>query len=146
MSRNTLQIQGDMVTMSYMRCLWNLAVISFAMAGMCFYMCAAEPAQEGEASWYSKESISAEGSSGIMANGEVFNDEEKICASWFYDFDRRLRVTNMVNKRSVVVYVKDRGPSRRLVRQGRIIDLSKGAFEELEDLSEGLIRVRIEPL
>jgi rare lipoprotein A (peptidoglycan hydrolase) len=42
-----------------------------------------------------------------------------------------------------VVRLNDFGPSLRLFRRGRIIDLSRYAFSKLDDLRKGLIRVRI---
>ena len=46
---------------------------------------------------------------------------------------------------SKFVYVKhnDYGITKDLVEQGRIIDLTKGAFRQIADLKEGLIKVSI---
>jgi rare lipoprotein A len=98
----------------------------------------------GYASWYSIESCKKEGTSGIMANGEVFNDKEMVCASWDYPFETRLKITSLANAKAVIAVVKDRGPARRLVKKGRIIDLSKGAFSKITDLKQGVIQVKIE--
>ena len=43
-----------------------------------------------------------------------------------------------------IVRVNDRGPHRRLVRQGRIIDLSKQAFLNIASLDKGLIDIQLE--
>ena len=75
------------------------------------------------------------------ANGEVFDPNEFTCASWYYSFGTRLKVTNIGNGRSVVVRVNDRGPNKRLKRA---IDLSKRAFSNIADLKTGLISVKIE--
>ena len=97
---------------------------------------------EGMASWYSSEDP------GVVpqtASSERFNDRALTCAMWGVPFNTRLRVTNLHNGRSVVVRVNDRGPSETLVlRQNRIIDLTKSAFAALADPIQGLIRVRIE--
>jgi rare lipoprotein A len=53
-----------------------------------------------------------------------------------------VRVTNLVNDRSVVVRINDRGPFRR----GRIIDVSRAAARKLDFIREGLTRVRVEVL
>ena len=98
----------------------------------------------GTASWYSRESCLREGTSGVMANGEVFDDKEMVCASWDYPFETKLKVTNLANKKSVVVTVQDRGPARRLYKKGRIIDLSKLAFSKLDKLEKGVIRVKVD--
>ena len=99
-----------------------------------------------EASWYSVESCLREGTSGIMANGEVLNDERKTCASWDYPFGTKLQVTNLHNGRSVVVLVTDRGPAKRLYKKGRTIDLSKRAFSELASLKQGIIEVKVKEI
>jgi rare lipoprotein A len=54
----------------------------------------------------------------------------------------RVRVTNVVNGRSVVVRINDRGP----FADGRIIDLSRAAARELGVLGGGLFSVRLEVL
>jgi rare lipoprotein A len=100
----------------------------------------------GTASWYSVESCRQEGTSGIMANGEVFDDTKLICASWDYPFRTKLKVINLANGKSVIVEVKDRGPAKKLYKKGRIIDLSKRAFSEIADLKQGIIRVKIEKI
>jgi len=50
-------------------------------------------------------------------------------------------VVNLNNKRSVVVRINDRGD---LVDEGRIIDLSRAAAEELAMTKSGLAKVRLE--
>lgn len=97
-----------------------------------------------EASYYTVASCKREGTSGIMANGKELKDEGLICASWDYSFGTRLRITNLANKRSVVVYVSDRGPSKRLYAKGRRIDLSKRAFNQIANLKQGVIQVSVE--
>lgn len=88
-----------------------------------------------------------------MANGERFDPDKLIAASWFYPLGTRVRVTvrtapNVLNPpppRSVVVTITDRGPHDRLVRGGRIIDLSREVFRRLGDLDVGLIEVTVRP-
>jgi len=92
----------------------------------------------GVASYYSYEC-----SHNPMANGKPFDPEKKTCASWFYDFGTVLTVTSLDTGLSTEVVVTDRGPNRRLVKQGRIIDLSKRAFEDICDLRQGLTAVEI---
>jgi rare lipoprotein A len=76
-----------------------------------------------------------------MANGQPFDPNRLTCASWFYDFGTRLHIRH--EGRYVVVVVTDRGPAKNLVRQGRIIDLSRAAFARLAPLGQGLIRVKL---
>jgi rare lipoprotein A len=102
-----------------------------------------EPAQmiTGTASWYSFESP---GIRKTTANMETFDDTAMTCAMWNTPFHQQLRITNLKNGRSVIVRVNDRGPHKRLVRAGRIIDLSKAAFQKIANLNEGLINVKVE--
>ena len=107
--------------------------------------------RHGLASWYS----TAE-TRGRMANGEVLNDEAFTAASWDFSLGTRLRVRNQkrrthqngdnpkTNKDGIAVTVTDRGPARRLYRQGRRLDLSQAAFAALAPLSEGVISVSVE--
>jgi len=95
------------------------------------------------ASYYTVESCKREGTSGIMANGQRLDDEKLTCASWEYPFGTRLRIRNLENNKEVLVCVTDRGPNRKLYRQGRTIDLSKRAFREIASLKQGVIPVEI---
>lgn len=99
---------------------------------------------ETTASYYTVKSCLKEGTSGIMANGKELKDDQLTCASWDYSFGTRLRITNLGNKKSVVAVVTDRGPAKRLYRQGRVIDLSKGAFAQIASLKQGIIPIKIE--
>ncbi len=78
-----------------------------------------------------------------MANGKVFNPERRTCASWFYKFGTVLEVKSLDTGRTTEVVVTDRGPNKRLVKQGRIIDLSKRAFQDICNLKKGLTKVRV---
>lgn len=98
---------------------------------------------QGTASWYSRYDP---GVLKTTANMEIFNHDDLTCAMWGIPFGAKLRVTNLENDKSVVVRVNDRGPARRLVRQGRLIDLSKKAFSKIASLDEGLVEVEISVL
>lgn len=78
------------------------------------------------------------------ASGALWDPRKLTAATPYMPFGTRLKVTNLANRRSVIVVCNDRGPAKRLVRQGRIIDLSWGAFERLADPRLGLIKVKIE--
>ncbi|MDD3906099.1 MAG: septal ring lytic transglycosylase RlpA family protein [Candidatus Omnitrophica bacterium] len=93
---------------------------------------------EGVASYYSYECARLP-----MANGKPFDPENRTCASWFYDFGTVLIVKSLDTGLSTEVVVTDRGPNKRLVREGRIIDLSKRAFQDICRLEKGLTRVAI---
>jgi len=95
------------------------------------------------ASWYSFASCRSEGSSGICASGERMDDELFRCASWDYPFGTVLLVTNVENGKTVRVICNDRGPSKKLYRMGRRLDLTPIAFSALAPLRQGVIKVRI---
>ena len=88
----------------------------------------------GTASWYGEEHRGK-----LMANGLPFNPDALTAASWFYPLGTRVRVTSRDS--SVVVIITDRGPAKRLVRQGRVIDLSAAAFRRLAGAKLGLVEV-----
>ena len=78
-----------------------------------------------------------------MANGKAFNPDDRTCASWFYKFGTVLTIKSIDTGRTTEVIVTDRGPNMRLVREGRIIDLSKRAFQDICDLKKGLTFVKV---
>jgi len=98
---------------------------------------------KGMASWYSEEDP---GVLKTTANMEEFDDSDLTCAIWDIPFNAILKVTNLDNGKHVFVRVNDRGPAKRLLRQGRIIDLTKAAFSKIDDLENGLIRVSVETI
>src|SRR5947208_5803750 len=93
---------------------------------------AATHPSEGVASWYGEEHRGR-----LMANGQPFDPDKLTAASWFYPLGTKVRVTlkspSYLNSAppSVLVTITDRGPNRRLVRQGRKIDLAAAAFKQL---------------
>lgn len=95
------------------------------------------PLNFGTASWYSE---TDPGINRYTANGEVFDDSQRTCASWEYPFDAKLQITNLKNGKSVVCRVNDRGPHKRL---NRIIDLTQATFHEISPLKKGLLRVSV---
>lgn len=116
-------------------------------------------ARHGTASWYSVASTTREHTGGprhLMANGKALNDDAFTAASWDYPLGTKLRVSRSGARRlqgslssptdEITVVVTDRGPAHRLYRAGRILDLSKSAFESLAPLSHGVIPVTIEAL
>jgi rare lipoprotein A len=103
--------------------------------------------QIGYASWYSYESCRKEGTSGrFTASGKRFNENDYTCAIWDKKFGTMLKITNLNSGASILVVVTDRGPAKRLARQGRIIDLSKAAFAKVADLRTGIIKVKVEEI
>lgn len=97
----------------------------------------------GQASWYSEQSP---GINMHTANNEIFDDNDLTAAMWEVPFNQRVKVTNLENGKSVVVRINDRGPHKRFVASGRIIDLTKRAFSTIASLDKGLIDIELELL
>ncbi len=91
--------------------------------------------QEGLASWYGGKFHGRHTSS-----GEVFDTNDKTAAHRSLPFGTIVRVVNLENGRFTVVKINDRGP----FVEGRIIDLSRAAAQELCMLGQGVARVSIE--
>ncbi|MBZ9675202.1 septal ring lytic transglycosylase RlpA family protein [Mesorhizobium sp. ES1-1] len=95
------------------------------MAGASTTPANAAGGQCGRASWYALHSKTA--------SGERMNPSALTAAHRTLPFGTRLRVTNQGNGRSVVVRINDRGPFIR----GRVLDLSKGAANQLGFIGSG---------
>ena len=93
--------------------------------------------QEGRASYYGGRFHGR-----TTANGESFNKNALTAAHPSLPFGSKVRVTNLNNKKSVIVRINDRGPYAK----GRIIDLSEQAARGINMLQSGVVRVQIERL
>jgi rare lipoprotein A len=91
--------------------------------------------QFGKASWYGQD---FQGHS--TASGESFNMYDLTCAHRSLPLGSLVRVTNLKNRKSVVLRVNDRGP----VLGDRIIDLSYAAANSIG--MHGIAKVRLELL
>jgi rare lipoprotein A len=80
------------------------------------------------------------------ASGIAFDKTAMVAAHPTYPFGTVVRVTNLANKRQVVVRVVDRGPARGPRAEGVVIDVSSGAAANLDFLRQGRTRVRLEVL
>ena len=76
-----------------------------------------------------------------MANGHRFNPDKLTAASWCFELGTKVLITHA--SRTVVVEITDRGPAKRLVAEGRPIDLNRAAFVKLADPDLGLIAVTV---
>jgi rare lipoprotein A len=101
-------------------------------------LAAAVPAfclQEGLASWYGGKFHGR-----LTSSGEVFDTNDKTAAHKSLPFGTIVKVTNLDNGKYTTVKINDRGP----FVEGRIIDLSRAAAEELGMLAQGVARVSID--
>jgi len=104
-------------------------------------------AESGTASYYTVKSCQREGTSGIFtATGERYDETRLTCARPSRsDFGKTFMVYSYTTGKTVFVRCTDLGPSKRLVRAGRVIDLSPRAFKSLGvPLSEGLLKVEVQ--
>jgi rare lipoprotein A len=74
------------------------------------------------------------------SSGEVFNMWAMTAAHKTIPLNAKVRVTNLLNGKSVVVRVNDHGPHAR----GRIIDLSRAAAAQIGMIEKGTARVNVE--
>lgn len=88
----------------------------------------------GAASWYGDAFHGRK-----TANGEVFNKHALTGAHPTLPMPSYVYVTNLVNGRTVLVRINDRGPYSR----GRIIDLSHEVARQLDFESQGTAKVRV---
>lgn len=90
---------------------------------------------EGLASWYGRDFHGR-----LTANGEVFDMESITAAHPTLPMPSYVRVTNLANRRSLIVRVNDRGP----FHGNRVIDLSHKTAQLLGFKDSGVARVRVE--
>lgn len=93
--------------------------------------------QFGVASWYGPGFQGRE-----TASGPPFDMNAMTCAHRQLPLGTSVRVTNLLNRRSLILRVNDRGP----YVGGRVLDVSRGAAKSLGFLGAGLAPVRIEIL
>jgi len=91
--------------------------------------------QVGKATWYGRRFQGHR-----TASGEAFDSNILTCAHRTLPIGTLLRVTNLGNRRAIMVRVNDRGP----VPSGVILDLSYAAARSLGFNGKGSARVRLE--
>lgn len=95
----------------------------------------AQKKQIGTASWYGEYFHGRK-----TANGEWYDMERLSAAHPTMPLPSYVRVTNLENRRTIVVRVNDRGP----YASNRVIDMSQAAAKELGFLRQGTARVSVE--
>jgi len=88
----------------------------------------------GTASWYGRDFHGR-----ATANGEIYNMNAMTAAHTTLPLPSMVEVTNLENRRRIVVRVNDRGP----FASNRIIDLSRAAARRLGFEKKGLAKVRV---
>jgi rare lipoprotein A len=79
------------------------------------------------------------------ASGETFRQKGFTAASNNVPLGTWVQVTNLRNKKTVVVKINDRmAPS--MARKGRVVDLTRAAAKQLDFIGNGLTKVKVEVL
>jgi rare lipoprotein A len=94
-----------------------------------------KPYQVGTASWYGKYFHGK-----VTASGERYDMFQFTAAHPALPLGTKIKVTNLRNRRWVIVRVNDRGP----IPKSRIVDVSYGAAQILGLKAGGLERVRLD--
>lgn len=89
----------------------------------------------GKSSFYGDEFIGNH-----TANGEIYVHNKMTAAHRLWPFNTQVKVTNLSNRRSVILRINDRGP----FIEGRHLDVSKGVAEALGFVRAGVVDVRME--
>jgi rare lipoprotein A len=76
------------------------------------------------------------------ANGQYYSQEKMTAACNKLPLNTWIRVTNLRNKQSVIVFINDRLHPKNL----RLVDLSKMAARKLGYIGRGLAQVKVEVL
>jgi rare lipoprotein A len=103
-------------------------------------MITAAPAASGDANEGKVAHYGAKFNGRKTASGERFNVNAMTMAHKTLPFGTRVKVTNLANKKSVVVRVNDRGPTD----PGRIGDLTTGAARKIGMTKAGVVDARLE--
>ncbi len=107
----------------------------FAVFLLFLCYCAMGQTQTGKASFYADK---FEGRT--TASGDKYRHNKLTAAHKTLPFGTKVKITNLVNNQSVEVIINDRGP----YVDGRIVDLSKSAAEQLGFINLGLTEVKLE--
>lgn len=92
--------------------------------------------------------MSSELSGLTTASGDKFWPWYHTAASWKH-FGKEVLVINVANGRQTRVLVNDKGPARRIMKTGVVIDLSKAAYNLIatpQDRLRGRMKVVVQPL
>jgi len=113
-----------------MRTIAAAAAVILLSAAPCFAL-----REEGLASWYGGKFQGR-----TTASGEIFDTNLMTAAHKSLPFGTIVKVTDLDTGQATMVRINDRGP----FVEGRIIDLSRAAAEELDMVGRGVARVSIE--
>ena len=116
--------------MTFLKLLFTFCLITLLPVSVSH---AAKKSKVGTASYYADKFHGRR-----TANGEIYNKWKMTAAHNGLPMGTKVRVTNLRNKRSIVVKINDTGSFRK-----RLIDLSYGAARKLGFIRQGLAKVRV---
>ncbi|TYB31213.1 MAG: septal ring lytic transglycosylase RlpA family protein [Candidatus Mcinerneyibacterium aminivorans] len=115
---------------------YNKCIILYLLLFIISNLFYAQPeTYKGYASWYGPNFNGQK-----TANGETYNMYDLTAAHKTLPFNTYIKVTNLENNKTVVVRINDRGPFIK----NRIIDLSYQAAREIDLISKGTCKVKLE--
>ena len=79
------------------------------------------------------------------ATGDRFYNNKYTAACNLYKLNTIVRVTNLLNGKTVLVRINDR-MHPNMLRKGRVIDLSQSAAKQLVFKSKGIVKVSLEAI
>ena len=129
-------------------CTSNFKLVSLLVLCLLFSACQVTKAEAADSSAIEKTLIgNASWYYGFIMAGNKFFKNGHYAAMWDVPLGTKVRVTNLANGKSIIVTIDDRGPNKRLVAKGRIIDLAAKAFYDLNgNFKASTIRVKLEIL
>lgn len=106
--------------------------ITFVLLIMMIFVSNSFAYQKGYASWYGGKFQGRQ-----TANGEIFDTYKFTAAHKNLPFNTMVEVINLANGKSTVVRINDRGP----FIEGRVLDLSYAAANQIDMINEGIAKV-----
>jgi len=116
--------------MKYVFIITIISILVFSLLSFAKYK---SKEKVGNVSWYGSTHHGK-----ITASGQVFNMYNLTAAHKTLPFGTKVRITNPLNRISVIVTINDRGPYIK----DREFDLSKKAFSRISPLNKGLLKIR----
>jgi rare lipoprotein A len=81
----------------------------------------------------------------LTATGEVFRHNKLTAASNSFALNTWVRVTNILTGRSIIVRINDR-MHPRMSQKGRVVDLTYTGAKQLQIITRGVVKVKVEPI
>ena len=119
---------------------WKMNIVGLSLLIFGLFSPLSAQIETGVASYYSDQYHLNPDSK--TASGELYDRNQLTAAHRTLPFNTYVRVVNLDNGREVTVRINDRGP----YADGRVIDLSRAAAEQINLINMGTAPVRIEPV